>query len=601
VHEHPGLDETVEQFYFPRLNPTERLKGREMKGWKFGAPVVRAAFGLVLVGMVALPISVANARHAPAVKRGGTLVINPSPVGDWQDNFNPFGPATGVHDTYGSEGLIYEPLLYFNLLTSKITDMLATGYRWSDGGKALTFTIRKGVKWNDGKPFTPADVLFSVHLALKYAAWDTTNLGNALSSAGVTQRGWKVTFHFKAPNYGYLYTIGDTFMIVPKHIFSKVGDPTKFADEHPVGTGPFKVGSFSPSSYTLVANNHYWQAGKPYIHAIQFLAYPNNTAFINDASTGKLDWGGTEVDYASKALVKSCRCGNAYWYSPTSSTVGLYLNLAEAPFNNVWVRRAITEVINRHDLSKAGELGYESPANAGWIQPQYVKTWGVPSIMHMLNPKGNLKLAKADMKKAEKSASVRAALKKTFYVRAVDGWFDWDRDTVIIASNLKKIGINAVADDTDQFGAWFNDGLVPGHYDMDICWTNLGAPNPYSVLQGAFDPANYEPIGSDAWNGDWERLHMGSTGLGKAASKISADFAAFRAASRKSKQISAIKDIEKQVATWVPSVPLLGGAWWDDYNTSRFVGFPSAKNAYDVGSPYQPWTVEDVVLHLHRR
>jgi peptide/nickel transport system substrate-binding protein len=560
----------------------------------------------MLTTVMMIPAGVAGAhgsQHAAAIKHGGTLVVNPAPVSAWVDNFNPFGPATGVHDTYFSEGLIYEPLLYFNLLTSKITPMLATGYKWSNGGKNLTFTIRKGVTWNDGKPFTPADVVFSAKLALKYPAWDTTNLHTSLTSQGVTSSGDSVTFHFQHPDYGQLYTIGDTFMIVPEHIFSTVGDPTKFADTNPVGTGPFMVGNFSPSSYTLVRNPHYWQTGKPYIDTIQVRDEAGTTAFIDDATSGKIDWAGTEVDYAGTTLVKRCKCGNAYWYSPTSNTVGLYLNLSEAPFNNVNVRQAITQVIDRKALSQVGELGYEKPSNAGWVQPQYVKTWGVPSVMKMLNPNGNLKAARADMKIAEKNPSVRAALKNTFYVRAVNGWNDWDRDTVLIASDLRKIGIKATADNSLQFGDWFSgpNGLVPGHFDMDISWTNLGAPNPYSVLQGAFDATNFQPVGKDAWNGDWERLKTGSGGLGKVASRIKSDFASFRAASTKSKQIAAIKDIETQVATWVPSVPLLGGAWWDDYNTSRLTGFPTAKNPYDVGSPYQAWTVEDVVLHLHEK
>src|SRR5579884_103475 len=570
---------------------------------KFDSTPVRAIAALLLAAVVFGPQAASAARGSahPAVKHGGTLVVNPAPVSNWTDNFNPFEPATGQHPTYFAEGLIYEPLLYFNYLTGKITKMLATGYNWSHGGRALTFTLRKHVKWNDGKPFTAADVLFSVKLALKYSAWDTTNLSGALNSKGVTRKGDKVTFHFKAPNYGLLYTIGDTFMIVPKHIFSKVGDPTKFADTNPVATGPYKVGSFSPQSYKLVRNPLYWQKGKPYISNIVVPSESGNTAFINDASTGKIDWAGTEVDYAKKALVQKCHCHNAYWYSPTSNIVGLYLNMGKAPFNNVWIRRAINVAINRDALSKAGELKYEKPANAGWIQPQYVKTWGVPSIIHSLNNKGNIRLAKSYIKKAKKSASVRSALKKTFYVRAVDGWSDWDRDTVLIASELDKIGIKAKADDSLQFGDWFNNGIVPGNYDMDISWTNVGAPNPYSVLQGAFDPANYMPVGQDAWSGDWERLKTGKSGIGKAASVISSDLAKFRAAGKKSKQIAAIKGIERQVAKWVPSVPLLEGAWWDDYNTSRVVGFPSAKHPYDIGSPSQPWTVENVVLHLHRR
>src|SRR5437588_3941386 len=99
--------------------------------------------------------------HANKIKTGGTVAITYGPHGSFTRNFNPF--STGVAD--GTTAFIYEPLLIFNQLTGKIMPWLARSYKWSKGNRRLTFFLRSGVKWSDGKPFTSADVKFSISLA----------------------------------------------------------------------------------------------------------------------------------------------------------------------------------------------------------------------------------------------------------------------------------------------------------------------------------------------------------------------------------------------------------------------------------------------------
>jgi peptide/nickel transport system substrate-binding protein len=129
--------------------------------------VVRAlAASFILAGLL-LPASV-HARgvqsQATAIKHGGTVTVSQGPAGSWTANFNPWAPAM----TNGT-GMIWEPLLWFNLLKGgKLSPWLAKSYKWSKDGKTLTFNLRPGVTWNDGKPFTSKDVLFSYQMAVKY-------------------------------------------------------------------------------------------------------------------------------------------------------------------------------------------------------------------------------------------------------------------------------------------------------------------------------------------------------------------------------------------------------------------------------------------------
>jgi peptide/nickel transport system substrate-binding protein len=547
---------------------------------------MRAAFALSMVAMVAIPATVANARALPAIKHGGNLIVDPSPVQQWVDVLNP-AFSGGNLNGYVDRGPIYESLIQFNGETGKPTPWLATKWGWSNHNLTLWFTIRKGVKWNDGKPFSAADVLYSARLTLANPAFDGSS-GMDPYVKSVSQSGDTVYFHLKSVNSTLLYYIGQDLLILPQHIWSKVSNPVTFTDTNPVGTGPYMMKSFNPQQAVLKANPHYWQKGKPYVSTLTFPAYSSNQSAEADIIAGKTDWAGIFIADAAHTLVGKAP-GNNFWYNPANQPACLYLNDAKQPFSNVWVRRAITEAVNREKVYKQGEYGYETPSNAGFIQTQFKKTWGNPSVLKMLNPNGNIKAAKADLKQAMKNPATAAAIKgKTFQIVVVAGWSDWDASVAIIASELNAIGIKAVEDQTD-FNT-YNSDLNDGTYDMGMSWTYGGPPNPYPIYKFAFDSAFYTPDGVND-NGN-NRSRYKDPKLDKLIN-------AFASTTKQSKQVADMKAMEARVASTVPLVPLVTQAYWFDYNTARFTGFPSKSNPYEIGAPYQPYEDETVLLHLH--
>ena len=132
------------------------------------------AAGLLAAGLAACSSSGsssgASSSTTGAATTGKQLVMESSPESTITQTFNPF-VATGAPWGMGATGLIYEPLIQFNLVAPpKYTPWLATSYAWSNGGKTLTFAIRQGVKWNDGQPFTPDDVVFTFNMMKANAA-----------------------------------------------------------------------------------------------------------------------------------------------------------------------------------------------------------------------------------------------------------------------------------------------------------------------------------------------------------------------------------------------------------------------------------------------
>src|SRR5437667_62606 len=332
------------------------------------------AAGLLAAGLAACSSSGSSSGSSSsttgAATTGKTLVMESSPESTITQAFNPFVP-TGAPWGMGATGLIYEPLIQFNLAAPpKYYPWLATSYAWSNGGKTLTFAIRQGVKWNDGQPLTPADVVFTFDMLKKTAA---VNL-NGVKYDGVSASGNNVVLTFATPQFTNLQSIAGTAM-VPKHIWSSVSSPATFADASPVGTGPMKLGSFTPQGFTLVKNTSYWQASQVQVPKVFFPAYTSNTSALSALFSGQIDWTGNFIPGLQKSFISTNPANHHHWEAP-GGTNSLVPNLNKWPTNQLPVRQAISAAINRQLLATEGEAGLENPVlNATGLTPQLFDAW----------------------------------------------------------------------------------------------------------------------------------------------------------------------------------------------------------------------------------
>src|SRR5580692_6028444 len=128
------------------------------------AAVSVLAGGLAACSSSSSTSSAGSGSKSGTTTTGKTLVMESSPETSITQAFNPFvitGDAYGM----GATGLIYEPLLEFDLAAPpKYYPWLATSYAWSNDGKTISFPIRQGVKWSNGSPFTAADVAYTFNL-----------------------------------------------------------------------------------------------------------------------------------------------------------------------------------------------------------------------------------------------------------------------------------------------------------------------------------------------------------------------------------------------------------------------------------------------------
>src|SRR5262249_58801179 len=126
------------------------------------------------------------------------------------------------------------------LKSGQTTDWLASSYKWGNANKTLTFTIRNGVKWTDGKPLTAADVLFTFNLLKKFPALDLNASWAVLKS--VTQKGNQIVFEFKTAAVPYFNYIAAQTPILPHHIWPTIANPVSYKDNHSIAAGLIRMG-----------------------------------------------------------------------------------------------------------------------------------------------------------------------------------------------------------------------------------------------------------------------------------------------------------------------------------------------------------------------
>jgi peptide/nickel transport system substrate-binding protein len=320
-----------------------------------------------------------------------------------------------------------EFLAFDNNQALQLQPMLATSWKASSGGSVWTFDIRKGVKFHDGSPLTADDVVWTIQQLA-----DKKNASNALSTfeGVITPDGVRkvdshtVAFHLEAPNGNFPYLVSsDNYnaIIVPKGT-----DWSKWQKTF-VGTGPFKLGSYTQNQgATFVANPDYW-GGKPNLDSAVFSFYSSQSPQITALSSGNVDVIVQFVAQGAEALTKSSNYNIIKLKS--SNHRELSMRCDQAPFTDPRVRQAIALSLDRPAMVTAllqslGQVGNDSP-----FAPSYPSTdTSVPQRMQ--------NIAKA---KQLLSAAGHSKISTTLYTEQYE---EIPALAQVIAQAASKIGVD---------------------------------------------------------------------------------------------------------------------------------------------------------------
>jgi peptide/nickel transport system substrate-binding protein len=541
---------------------------------------------LLLAGVTAAAWTAVGSQAGTKHAAGGTSVTIANVAGmSWTCGFNPFNSTV----QFLSFGPIYEGLVFVNELKSgAATPWLASKFAWSNHAKTLTFTIRKGPKWSDGKPVTAADVLFTFQLLKKHKALDLQAVWSVLKS--VTRKGSnQVVFKFKSAAAPYFYYVAGQTPIVPKHIWAKIANPVTFTDKAPVGSGAYTVSgsNCNPQRIIYTKNAHYWQKGKPKIDTVVYPAYTDNGPANLALATGQDQWGGQFIPNIKNYYSAKSK-DNHYWFPPLAN-VSIFINLKNPILKSLAVRRAMAYAINRPRVAAIGESGYEPASNQTGIVSPTFKSWLNKKLAKKVGydpAKAKSILRKAGYKLQGGVFHTKKGKPLSFTMINISGYTDWIASANIVQQELKNIGIKVTTSNIS--GTTYDDETFNGHFELAYDGNEAGGPSPYYELRQELYSKNSAPIGKQA-SSNWERYYN---------PKVDKLFNSYASTTSLAKQHSIVDQLEAAMVRDIPIIPITGAVDFYEYNTKSITGWVNPGNPYAKPSPYEvpDWGV--VLTHL---
>ena len=429
---------------------------------------------IVLAGGLLAGLVAGNA--ALAQKPGGTLKVyffdSPGTMSIHEEStIAGEGPAMGVF----SNLVMYKQDVPQSGLNSIVPD-LASEWSWDEEHTTLTFKLRQGVKWHDGKPFTAADVKCTFELLL----------GNGPEKLRLNPRKpWyrnldavvpngdnEVTFRLKRPQPAFIAMLASGFTpIYPCHV------PPREMRQHPIGTGPFKFVEFKPNERVKVIRNpDYWKKDRPYLDGIDW-------TIIKNQATGQLAFVSGQFDMTSPYFFQVPLLNDTQKQDPEAicrlvpSNVNrnVIINRAAPPFDNAELRRAVALTLDRRAFIDTLTQGKGDIGGAMLPPPEGI--WGMPAEMVKQLPgydpdvEKSRAAARQIMEKHGYRPDKRLAMKVS--TRNIPPYRD---PAVILIDQLKHVYIDAELEPVDS-PSWFPK-VARKDYTIGLNLTGYGIDDP---------------------------------------------------------------------------------------------------------------------------
>ncbi len=420
-------------------------------------------------------LSLPPVMRAEAQQPGGTLRVyhrdNPPSASIHEEaTISTSFPFMGVFNNL----VLFDPAKAREGLDTIVPD-LAESWTWNEAKTQVTFMLREGVTWHDGRPFTSKDVV---------CTWDLIN-GVTEGARKSPRKIWYdnvekvvaagdlgVRFELRSPQPSLFNLLASGLTpIYPCHV------SPKDMRSAPIGTGPFKFVEFKRNeSIRIERNPKYWKPQRPYLDAIEFRIIPNRSTRILAFVAGDFDL--TFVDDVTLPLMKdvNARAPKALCaLEPSGVYANLMVNRNAAPFDNPKVREAMTLALDRSAFNTI--LGEGRMSIGGAMLPQPEGAWGMPREVldalpgYAADVEKSRAAGRAIMEALGYSAAKPLKIKVT--TRGLDIYKD---PAVILIDQLKAIHIDgelAVADTT----VWYNV-MQKKDYTVALNVTGVGVDDP---------------------------------------------------------------------------------------------------------------------------
>jgi peptide/nickel transport system substrate-binding protein len=527
-----------------------------------------------------------NGTGVSPTPRNQTVIIDQNEMTVF-DRFNPFIP-NGENYQGGLGQVCKEYLWYQNLATGETLPWLGKSYTYANGNKQITLNLNTAAKWNDGTPFTSADVKFTIELLQKNQSLLGGTYTQEVSKVTAPNPG-TVVIDLKAANPRYHYNficgiVSANMLVMPKHIWEGK-DPTKFANNPPVYTGPYKFSRAIPDHKMFVWEkvDAYWNKAKldSKPKYVVYRSAPAADTDIQQFKDAQIDLAGAPNVYQ---LVKNLVDGgykNATitpMVDPCERAILMNCDPARGPLGDPKIRQAVSALIDRKkigttiwpvDVPVAVYPWPNYPNNTKWevssVAAKYPLTYDTKKAEQLLDAAGAKK--GSDGKRSYKGK------KMSFQIITPVTTSDPEYFIAqLLATALKKVGIDASA--KTLASSVYTDQRTKGEYDMRSEWLCGELLDPQQLYTNFRASLITTPIGKTTPGSNDVRLKWPA--LDNATAKLTA---------LPPTATSAKPIFTEALDQWyqaMPAVPSVQTTYTHLFNTTYWTGWPTADDLYQV-------------------
>ena len=427
--------------------------------------------------IAALVIALSATTPVAAQKRGGTLRLyhNDNPPSTSLLEESTIASVTPFSAVFNNL-VVFDPAKVHESIDTVVPD-LAESWSWDATNTRLTFKLRQGVKWHDGKPFTAKDVQCTWRMLIGKSEVSEFHRNPRkvwyCKLQDVTINGdYEATFELSEPQPSLPVLLASAFSAVyPCHV------PQATMRTRPVGTGPFKFVEFKRGdSIRLVRNPDYWKKDRPYLDEITFRMIDSRATRMLAFATGEFDI--TFPADVSVPLMKDvkARAPNAICEMITTGTQSnLMVNRVNPPFDNPEIRKAMSLAIDRKAFNTILMEGLALMGGA--MLPKPAGEWGMPpemvSSLTGYGPDTDKNIAEAQAIMQKLGYSDAKPLQIKIQTRNLPTYRD---PAVILTDQLKKIYIVGELDILDT-PRWYAK-LAKKDYTIGLNVTGVSVDDP---------------------------------------------------------------------------------------------------------------------------
>ena len=486
----------------------------------------------LLAGLMSVAALGAAGSAAHAQDRETLRVSFPSEDG----SLTPYTFATG----YPLMMLVYDSLTWRDA-AGTARPWLASSVRRAAGGRRVTVTLRRGVRWHDGRPLTSEDVVFTYRFVAERAHPRFTPQLRDIQSVTATDAR-TVVFGLRHAALGFEDQPLADVPILPRHLWEGLPVGQAAPRGLPVGTGPFRlVRHVTGKRYSFRANRAYFK-GAPRIGVLQVPIVGREASAFAQLKRGALD--ATPVNLPAGATIE--RSG-AFEFAEGVSFSGTMLefNLARAPFDRPAARRAVARALRLGAIAgNESGPGAMAPAERGMLHPR--SRWSAPATLH-----------RADVEAARLAFAERTVEPFEILASRSDGVRVEAARRVVAA--LRRAGAPVRLRELTARQLERRLGRDGGAADFDAAVVGIPA-------LASYDPAYLTNVFGDPASATLNDGGYRSAGFERAAERVAS-------ASTHDDREAAVADELELLARDLPAVPLFFGGTTFAYRTRGYAGW----------------------------